>query len=217
MATASLNAKPRSTVGKGNARKLRAQGQVPAVIYGHGRSPLSLALDTRELERLLATTAISTTVVELAFDGTTARTLIREVQRHPVKQAVLHVDFQELVAGEKVIVRVPLIFTGTAEGVKNGGVLEEVMHELEIRVDPSNIPNHIDIDVTPLTIGHGVHVQEIRLPAGVEAISDGDATVCTVVAPRTTVEEAPAAAEAEAVAEPELIRKPKAEEGGEQA
>lgn len=215
MATATLNAKPRSTVGKGEARKLRAQGQVPAVIYGHGRAPLSLALDTRELERLLDTTAISTTVVELALDGTTARTLIREVQRHPVKKAVLHVDFQELVAGEKVVVRVPLVFVGTAEGVKSGGVLEEVMHELEIRVDPSSIPNHIDIDVTPLTIGHGVHVADIRLPAGVEAISDPDATVCTVVAPRTATETAPAATEAEAAAEPELIRKPKAEEGGE--
>ncbi len=215
MASASLTARTRAGSGTGDARKLRQNGQTPAVVYGHGRSPQSLTIATRELERLLDTVAVSTTVVELSFDGTNARTLIREVQRHPFKKQVLHVDFQELVAGEKVTVRVPLVFVGTAEGVKSGGVLEEVMHELEIEVDPSSIPNHIDIDVTPLTIGHGIHVSDIKLPAGVEAITDPDATVCTVVAPRTVVEETPAVVEVEAAAEPELIRKTKAEEGEE--
>src|SRR5258705_424456 len=98
MASASLSAKPRSESGKGFARKLRQGGQTPAIIYGHSRQPQSLTLDTRELTRLLERVAAASTVIELSFDGTTARTLIREIQRHPVKQEILHVDFQELVA-----------------------------------------------------------------------------------------------------------------------
>jgi large subunit ribosomal protein L25 len=219
MASASLSAKPRSESGKGVSRKLRQSGQTPAIIYGHSRQPQSLTLDTRELVRLLERVAAASTVIELSFDGTTARTLIREIQRHPIKQEILHVDFQELVAGEKVTVSIPLVFIGSAEGVKAGGILDQVMHELSIRVDPSNIPNHFDIDVTPLTIGHSYHVSDVVMPPGVECLDNPDATVCTVSAPRaepTPVEGVPVV---EAAAEPELIRKPKEgeEEGGEES
>jgi large subunit ribosomal protein L25 len=210
MANAALSATARSGVGTGDARKLRRTGFVPGVVYGHGRAPQSLSVDVRDLDRLLSTVAVSTTVVELNLDGVATRTLVREIQRHPFKRHILHVDFQELVAGEKVTVRVPLRFVGASEGVKNGGVLEEVMHDLEIRMDPTNIPNHIDIDVTSLTIGHGIHVSAIPLPAGAEALADPDATVCTVTVPRAAVEAAPAAEVVEPVAgEPELIRKTK--------
>ena len=99
MATASLTATPRADTGKGAARTLRRSGQVPGVIYGHGREPQSLALPARELDRLLDRISFESTVVELALDGKTARTLIREIQRHPFKRQILHLDFQELVAG----------------------------------------------------------------------------------------------------------------------
>src|SRR3954467_15423299 len=102
MATASLTASPRSDRGKGAARKLRAAGQVPGVIYGHGRDPQSLSINAREFNRLAERVRIPSTVIELALDGRSARTLIREIQRHPLKRELLHVDFQELVAGEKV-------------------------------------------------------------------------------------------------------------------
>src|SRR3954468_24653233 len=126
MATASLKAEPRTDKGKGVARKLRAAGQVPGVIYGHGREPQSLTVNAREFSRLAERVRITSTVIELALDGRTARTLIRELQRDPIRRSVLHIDFQELVAGEKVTVSVPLRFIGTADGVKNsGGVLEE--------------------------------------------------------------------------------------------
>ena len=220
MATANLNAKVRTDSGTGVARKLRQGGQVPAIIYGHSRQPQSLAIDTRELERLLERVAAASTVIELSIDGRPARTLIREIQRHPVKRSILHVDFQELVAGEKVTVSIPLVFVGSAEGVRGGGILDQVMHELEIRVDPSNIPNHVDVDVTPLQIGHSIHVRDLNIPTGVEVLDDEDATVCTVSAPRAS--ETPAAGVAtvpEAAPEPELIRKPKEgeEEGGEES
>ena len=121
MATASLSATIRHDRGTGVARKLRQTGNVPAVIYGHGREPQSLAINTREVERLLSTISAGSTVIELNLDGTTARTLIREIQRHPFKRNIIHIDFQELVAGEKVTVSVPLRFTGTADGVRNSG------------------------------------------------------------------------------------------------
>lgn len=223
MATASLNAKPRTETGKGVARKLRAAGEVPGVIYGHGREPQALTVNAREFNRLADRIRITSTVIELALDGKVAKTLIRELQRHPLNRETLHIDFQELVAGEKVNVSVPLRFTGTAEGVKTGGgILEEVMHQIEVRVDPSNIPDHIDVDVTALTIGHGLHVRDLILPPGVEVLDDPDNTIATVTPPKAE-EVAPAAVEGalaatEAVAEPELIRKPKAgdEEGEEE-
>ena len=220
MATANLNAKPRSDRGTGVARKLRQSGQIPAIIYGHSREPQSLAIDTRELEKLLERVAAASTVIELSIDGRSARTLIREIQRHPVKRSILHVDLQVLVAGEKVTVSIPLVFLGSADGVRAGGILDQVMHQLSIRVDPSNIPNHVDVDVTPLAIGHSIHVRDLNIPAGVEVLDDWDATVCTVSAPRAAETPVAGVPVVEAAPEPELIRKPKEgeeEEGAEES
>jgi large subunit ribosomal protein L25 len=212
MATASLDAAPRSATGKGAARSLRREGRIPAVIYGHAREPQSLSINTRELERLLGRVSAETTVIELALDGRTTRTLIREIQRHPFKRSIIHVDFQELVAGEKVTVNVPIVIAGTAAGVREGGILDQIMRELSVEVDPANIPNHIDVDVTDLTIGHSVHVSDLVLPDGVTVLDDPDATVAVVSAPKV-VEEAPAEpTEGEAVAEPEVIGKKKEDE-----
>jgi large subunit ribosomal protein L25 len=198
---------------------------VPGVIYGHGRDPQPLTVNAREFDRLAERVRITSTVIELALDGRTARTLVRELQRDPIKRTVLHIDFQELVAGEKVTVSVPLRFIGTPEGVKTGGgILEEVMHKVDVTVDPANIPDHIDVDVTSLTIGHSLHIGDLKLPAGVEITEDPEQTIAVVSAPKAEEEVAPAAAvegavvAPEAAPEPELIRKPKAgdEEGEEQ-
>ena len=213
MATASLSAEARTETGKGVARKLRAAGRVPAVVYGHAREPQALSLQTRELERLLSSIAAGSTVVELSLGGATTKTLIREVQRHPFKKQILHVDFQELVAGEKVTVDVPLVFVGTPEGVRlSGALLEQILHSIEVHVDPAHIPNHIDVDVTNLAMGHSLHVSDLNLPEGIEVLTDEDATVCAVVAPRAVVEETPVEGTEAAPAEPELIRKTKEEE-----
>jgi large subunit ribosomal protein L25 len=209
-----LAATARDGVGTGVARKLRQTGQVPAVIYGHGRQPQSLAINTREVEKLLSQYSAGSTVIELSIAGAVSRTLIREIQRHPFKRHIVHMDFQELVAGEKVTVSVPLRFIGTADGVRNsGGILEETMHQLHIRVDPSMIPDHLDVDVTTLTIGHSYHIRDIKLPEGLTVLDDPGATICVCTAPKAVVEETAVAVEGEAgaVPEPELIRKVKAE------
>ncbi len=215
MASVPFSATTRATTGKGVARKLRAAGQIPAIIYGHARAPQTLALEAHALSLLLEKHPYQSTVIALTVGATTANTLIREIQRHPYKKQILHVDFQELVAGEKVTVRVPLHFTGTADGVKNGGgILDQVMHEVEITCDPANIPQHVTVDVTALTIGHSIHAGELPLPAGVVLESEADATVCVCSAPKVEVEPVPeeAAATTAVPAEPELIRKTKAED-----
>ena len=213
MATAQLSASPRTTSGKGAARSLRSAGQIPAIIYGHAREPLSLAVPTREFEKLLERVSAESTVIELTLDGGVARTLIREIQRHPYKKQILHIDFQELVAGEKVSVNVPIILTGTPEGVRvSGGILSQVMSELSIRVDPVNIPRRIEADVTNVAIGHSLHVSDLKVPEGIEVLDEAEATVAVVSAPKVEAEPTPGAEEAvETAAEPELIRKTKDE------
>ena len=211
MASASLSAELRSDTGKGVARKLRAAGQVPGIVYGHGRQPQALAVNARDLDKLLSGIAAGSTVIELTLAKATTKTLIREIQRHPFKKQILHVDFMELVAGEKVIVDIPLVFVGIPEGVRlSGALLEQIVHSIEVNVDPSNIPNHIDVDVTNLAMGHSLHVRDLKLPEGLEVLTDEDTTICAVVAPRAVVEEKPEeVADAAVVGEPELIRKAK--------
>ncbi len=208
MSTATLSATLRSESGKGAARALRRAGSVPAVIYGHKREPMSLAVPTRELERLLERVAAGSTVVELSIDGKVSRTLIREIQKHPFKKQLVHIDFQELVAGEKITVSVPLVIVGISVGVRSfAGILDQTMRELEVSVDPSAMPNHIDIDVSALNIGDSIHVRDIVLPAGITVLSDPDASVVVVAAPKVNATDAAAdAAAATAAAEPEVLR-----------
>jgi large subunit ribosomal protein L25 len=218
MATATLSGAVRDSAGKGTARKLRSAGRIPAVIYGHGRDPQPLSIDTRELEKLLSHISAENTVIDLAVGDASSRTIIREIQRHPFKRQILHVDFQELVAGEKIIVRIPVILVGVPDGVRmDGGILDQTMRELEVEVDPANIPNHIDVDVTKMTIGSSLHVSDITLPEGVEVVGEEDASVAVVSAPRAAIEEAATTDEAATSAEPEVIRakKPDEEEGSE--
>ncbi|HXT48969.1 MAG TPA: 50S ribosomal protein L25 [Gemmatimonadaceae bacterium] len=214
MATEVLNALARTDTGKGAARKLRAAKQVPGVVYGHKRAPQSLALDARDLQKMLDRVSADTTVFELKIGSSTSRTLIRDIQRHPFRREIIHIDFQELVAGELVTVDVPVVLVGTPVGVRlSGGMLDQVLRTISVEVDPGNIPNHIDVDVTNLDLHQSIHVRDLNLPAGVEVLENEGETICVVAAPRAEVEVAPVAAEgAEPGTEPELIRKTKEEE-----
>ena len=208
MAAVKLDATLRSESGKGAARKLRMAGSIPGVIYGHGREPQSLTVNARETERLLTHIAAGSTVIELNLNNSVARTLIREIQRHPFKRNILHIDFQELVAGETVEVRCPIVYIGTSDGVRNeGGILDQIMHELLIEVDPSSIPNHIDVDISHLKVGQSLHVSDLKLPAGIKVADEGTLTICVVQQPKQAPEPV-----ADAAAEPEVLRQKKAED-----
>jgi len=233
--TVQLNATSRSTRGKGSARSMRRSGQVPAIIYGRGREPTALAVDGVALGRLLEKIHPESTIVELALDGGTVQTLIREVQRHPVRPGIVHVDFYEIKAGEKIRLEVPIHCVGIPEGVRNqGGTLDQVIRNVLIEVLPADIPERVELDVTALTIGKSLHVSDLSIP-NVHILMDGALTVCTVVAPRIEEVAAPVAAAAEGVAvegeaaaaaapaegaaepaEPELIRKRKPAEEDEE-
>jgi large subunit ribosomal protein L25 len=220
MATVSLSANAREAAGKGGARQLRLSGQIPAVIYGHAREAQSLTLNARDLDKMLEHIQAESTVIEVTVGGRTSKTLIREIQRHPFKRQILHVDFQELVAGEKVTVNIPITLIGIPEGVRlGGGVLDQTMREVEIEVDPSNIPDHIEYDVTSMVIGDSVHVSDLKVPEGVEVLDDPESSVAVLAAPRAVIEETAAAPAAEgegaAPAEPEVIGRGKEDEEGE--
>src|SRR5918992_213954 len=209
---ANLQAATRSNTGKGAARSLRRSGKVPGVIYGHNRPPESLAIDTAALNKMLIGVSAGTTVFDVIVDGRPAvKALIREIQRDSVRPSeILHLDLYEVRADEKVTLSVPIHLVGIPDGVRNfGGVLDHVLRELEIEVLPADIPEHVEVDVTALAIGHSLFVRDGKVPKA-RILNDPDTPICTVVAPRT--EEAPAPVE-EAVtpAEPELIRKAKPE------
>ena len=206
-----LAAASRPQTGTGAARALRRAGQVPAVIYGHGREPEPLAIDAGVLSRLLPTMSAST-ILDVTVDGRAPiKALLRDIQRHALRSStIVHLDLYEIHADEEVDVRVAVRLNGIPDGVRNfGGVLDFVHRDVEIRVLPGDIPASIDVDVTNLTIGHSIFVRDLVLAKG-EILDDPNVPVCTVVAPRTEEVAAPVAEAAST--EPELIRKPKAED-----
>src|SRR5881398_2397015 len=206
--TISLTASPRQATGKGGARQARFRGKVPAVIYGHGRDTQPLELEAKALEKALTGIEPASTIIELAVDGKAAvKTLIREIQRHPLRPDIIHVDFYEIHAAEKVKLKVPVHLVGSPDGVRNaGGVLDQVTREVEIEVMPENIPDRVELDVTALKIGDSLHVRELNIP-NATILTLADLTIATVVPPRAEEVTAPAPEAATEVAEPELIRK----------
>jgi len=205
--TVFLSASPRQATGKGAARQARFRGRVPAVIYGHGRDTQPLELEAKALEKALQGVEPASTIIDLAVDGKTVKTLIREIQRHPVRPDIIHVDFYEIHASEKVKLRVPVHLVGNPDGVRNaGGVLDQVTREVEIEVLPANIPDRVELDVNALKIGDSLHVRDLTIP-NAKILTDGDLTIATVVPPRAEEVAAPTPEAATEVAEPELIRK----------
>ncbi|HUL49818.1 MAG TPA: 50S ribosomal protein L25/general stress protein Ctc [Gemmatimonadales bacterium] len=208
-----LSANSRAVGGKGAARQARFKGRVPAVIYGRGRDTQAVEVEAKALEKALTGIEPESTIIELAFDGRTARTLIREIQRHPLRPDIIHVDFYEIRAEDKVKLKVPVRLVGTPDGVRNaGGVLDQVTREVEIEVLPENIPDRVELDVSALKIGDSLHVSHLQI-ANATILTLPELTIATVVPPRAEEVAAPAAEGAAETAEPELIRKVREEEG----
>lgn len=211
---ANLKAELRKEKGKGAVRRMRRDGRIPAVIYGRGEDTRELSVDAHDFEVLMRHVSLDNTLIDLDIKGKrgTVKALVGEVQTHPFKPEVLHVDFLMIHAGEKVHVQVPVRLEGNPAGVKEGGVLQHVLHDLELNCAAEAIPEAILVDVSALEIGDSIHVYDLEIPEGVEIEIDESRTVALVAAPRI-IEEPEEEEELGEALEPELIGRE--EEGAE--
>jgi len=208
----SLAAESRTNTGKGAARSLRREGKVPAVIYGHALASRPLAVEHRALGKLLEAIGGEAALLDVSIDGAAPITaLVREVQRNPVRRTdVIHLDLYAVLADEPIEVEIPVHIIGTAEGVRNqGGVLDHHLHRILLKVLPGDIPEHIEIDVTNLNLGHAIHISDITVAKG-EIMNDASVSVVSVIMSRAEVVATPVVP---AEGEPEVIKKGKGEEG----
>lgn len=211
-----LKAEAREEAGKKPTKKIRNEGFVPAVVYKEGTKTVSLKINEKELAHVLKSKAGANVLIGLKIGGDKSKertVLIKEVQRHPIKAQILHVDFQEISLTDKLTIDVPLVTKGDAEGVvKEEGVLEHILWEIKVECLPTDIPSKIEVDVTSLKIGDSLLVKDIQAPAGVKILNAPDQTIVTVKMPHV---EKPVEEVAEAVTEPELIREKKEKEEAE--
>jgi large subunit ribosomal protein L25 len=198
MATVELKAKVRESIGKGSARKARAAGLVPAVLYGEGEAPLTLFVGYKDFYPVIRTAAGENVILDLMIEGTDrkgCKAIIREIQYHPVRAEILHVDFQHISMNKEITVNVPIEVVGESVGVKTrGGVLEIITREVEVECLPANIPDGIEIGVTGLDVGDSLQVKDLEVE-NARIVSDPETTVVTVVAPTVVEEVKPVAAE----------------------
>lgn len=191
MAETVLNVSPRERLGKGGARSLRRGSQIPAVVYGAGLDTCPLVVEPKALRQLLASEAGLNALITLKgdgpFDGKVV--ILKDMQEHPIRRDLLHVDFQAIDLKQKISVMVPVHTIGKAEGEKEGGQLQVIRHELEVYCLPTAIPQAIEIDVTDMNIGDVLHVEEIPVPTGVEIPHEVNFTVVTVVGFKAEEEE----------------------------
>ena len=229
MATATVDknveAKLRQTGGKNDARRLRRTGLIPAVVYGAGQSPQPVAVDPKQMLRILHSEAGHNSIFDLSLNGSATKVMIVDWQSEPIKGSLLHVDLKRIAMDRVLRVSVPLVLVGEAPGVKaEGGILEHVLREIEVECLPADIPSHIDVDVSKLAFGEAIRVSDLPHDGKVKFLNDEDLTVAHVTSVKETVVETPAeGTEAAATtAEPEVIKKGKQEteevaEGGEKA
>jgi len=224
MATATqeknIEATPRQGGNKNDARRLRREGLIPAVLYGAGLESLTISVDPKQMKRILASETGHNTIFDLSAGGDSGKAMIVDWQADPIKGALLHVDLKRIAMDQLLRVSVPVLLKGEAPGVKvQGGILEQMMREVEVECLPADIPNHIDGDVSQLMFGQTLRVSDLPHSDKIRFISDENQAIAHVTAVKEVVTAAPAeGAEAEAVAaEPEVIKKGKQEAEGEGA
>ena len=212
MAQLTVQAEERQETGKGANRRLRLQGKLPAVIYGQGLETLSVSVNAQDVDLILHSEAGHNTIFQLQVSGKLTDVLIKDYQLDPVKGSLLHADFQAVALDQKMTFAVPVQIVGTAEGVIAGGVLDQVLREIEVECLPTEVPDHIPLDVTELEIGDSVRVEALQLDSPkLSLLSAPDLVILSVVPPHVE-EEVEEIVEEEELEEPELIKKGKAEE-----
>jgi large subunit ribosomal protein L25 len=224
MATATqeknIEAKPRKGGNKNDARRLRKHGFIPAVLYGAGLESLTIAVDPKQMKRILASEAGHNTIFDLSAGGDSGKAMIVDWQADPIKGTLLHVDLKRIAMDQLLRVSVPVLLKGEAPGVKvQGGILEQMLREVEIECLPADIPSHIDGDVSHLVFGQTLRVSELPHSDRIKFITDENQAIAHVTAVKEVVEAAPVegAEAAAAPAEPEVIKKGKQEAEGEPA
>ena len=205
MKEVSLAVSSRTTKGKGPARRSRHEGNIPGVVYGPEVTPISVEVSERALRAAIKEAHGTSAIFNLDVDGKMNKVVIRDIQRDPVSSSVIHIDFHAISMNKPLHLSVPLHFTGTAHGVKtDGGILQTTMREMEISCLPTDIPEHIDVDVTELGIGDSIHVRDIEVP-NAKILAEPQRTVAVVAPPTVVKVDTPAEelAEGEEVAEGE--------------
>lgn len=210
-----LKAEQRRETGKGVARKLRREGYIPAVIYGRNRESLPLKVEEVALKNKIGGNAI----FDLTIDGDegtfTETTMVKDVQRDVIKGDILHVDFQQISLDEKITISVPLSLEGVPAGVREGGVLQQLLREVEVECLPTNIPDYLEVDISELGVGDSLAVGQIVAPEGVEIVTPAEEIIASIVVPSEVVEEE---VEEPVAEEPEVIggeeQEAPAKEGG---
>src|SRR5437016_3236081 len=220
-----LEAQPRTAGNKNDARRVRRSGKIPGVVYGAGKSALSVSLDPRQVSRILHSATGHNTIFDLAVDGERRKAMIVDWQYEPIKGSLLHIDLKRIAMDQKLTVMVPIVLKGEAAGVKQqGGILEQVLREIEIECLPGNIPALIEADVTELVFGKVLRVADLPHSDKFKVLTDENQSVAHIISVKEEAAPAPEAVAAEAAAvpaEPEVIKKGKqeaeeeaAEEGG---
>ena len=212
MAQTTIAAKPRKETGTHAVDKLRREGKIPGVVYGHQfGDPLPIVIEARDLRSALQGQNVNAVfTLEIEGRGSTP-VMVHERQLDVVTKHLIHVDLHAINLNEEVEADVALVMVGAAPGVKEGGVLDLVLRTIAVEALPSDIPDHIDVDVSAMSIGDTIHVRDLPVPAGVKVMDEADEIVCTLLPPQKVEEEVPVAAAAEIV-EPELIGEKKPEE-----
>ena len=182
MSNTKLVAQPRSITGSPAARRLRAADHIPGVIYGQGMAPLSLTVERRELRLALSGAAGSNTVLALEINGTTYPAVIKEMQRHPIKRTVSHIDFLQVNMNEEITVHVPLHITGEAKAViADGGLVDPSVDTIEVSCTPGNVPNEFVVDISNMHSHEVIRLSDLKMPKGVTALGDPDMPIVTVM------------------------------------
>jgi len=195
MSDSVLIAESGRTTGSAESRRIRREDRIPAVVYGKGMEPISITIDRRDLRLALSGGAGMNTILDLTVDGTVYPSIVKEMQRHPVRRTVAHVDFIQIDLSQEITVSVPVRLEGEAKQVAmNNGLVDQQMMEIQVRTTPRNIPDELVIDINDMTNDTVITVADVALPSGVVAISAADQTVVTVVTLRVAADE-PAAAE----------------------
>jgi large subunit ribosomal protein L25 len=209
-----LKVEERNVAGKSQSKKLRNSGIIPGVVYGHGDKAVNLNVNEREFSKLLEKIKGHNPIVDLTIaDKPTVKAIIKTMQRKAVTKEILSVDFQIIHAKEKITMNIPVILKGSAFGVKEGGILDNPLRSIPVRCEIEKVPDHIEVDITDLKLGHSIHVSDIKIE-GVEFMILADSPIVSVLAPRKIVEVA-AAPVTEEVTEPEVITEKKKEEAEE--